>query len=231
MILSILFSLIACSDYQINKVVPEQEEITTAATPSTPDPVDEAGDDTVDLCEYNEDALFNTDRASTEQEAWTPGWNKVVEFTLTSDRDTCYADTFYFTFSATDYQETGWNGCDDAKERLQLVQLVDVDSNGFENWHEVESALTWFTYSEVDSSDRYIECDEGLELGGAWPYFNWLRTPIYANEPITFALFMEANGSTDPSDGMSIQLHSLETVYNNYNANGLYSGAYLFFEE
>lgn len=200
---SLLFVFIsACSDYDL-------------VAQSTPQGVDEdagimdepttetAGDES---CQHDRSAYIQAEVVSLGQDAWTPGWNTIAKFTLTTDKDTCYDETFAFDFTTTDNADTDWNDCEEyeGQDRLRIFRVIGTDSDG-DVLQELNASWT-FQGATGDQGSYVHYCETGRFIVDAKPQFVEEDTALLAGDPLTFVVMMEAEGSTDPEDKMQIGL-------------------------
>lgn len=195
LIISIVF-LSACSDYDL-------------IAHSAPEGMDEDAmivDETAggEYCQHDRSAYIQAEVISLGQNAWTPGWNTIAKFTLTTDKDTCYDETFEFDFTTTDNADTDWNDCEEyeGRDRLRIFRVTGSDG---EILQELDASWT-FQGATGDWGSYVHYCEAGRFIVTATPWFVDEDTTLQAGDLLTFVVMMEAEGSTDPGDTMRIDL-------------------------
>jgi hypothetical protein len=154
-------------------------------------------EDSVDC--HDRSAYIDAEVISLGQDSWTPGWNKIAEFTLTTDKDTCFDQTFDFDLTSTDDADTDWNDCEEyvGQDRLRIFRANGEDLEELNaNWSFQGATGEWGAYVHY--------CEAGRFIVNALPEFVDEDTSLLADDPLTFVVMMEAWGSAE--DMMRVDL-------------------------
>lgn len=189
--LSVLASLAACSDYDM--VAQEGEEL---SEPNGMEPEVES------VCQHDRSAYIDAEVVSLGEDAWVPGWNTIAQFTLTTDKDTCFDTTFSLDFTSTDDADTGWNHCEEYGDQDRFRVFTD---DGGDALRELDA--NWEFQGATGDNGAYVHtCDPGRFIVDTMPVFVDEDTTLLAGNPLTFVIEMEAEGSTDPEERMKVDL-------------------------
>ncbi|MEK7183843.1 MAG: hypothetical protein AAB776_04390 [Patescibacteria group bacterium] len=196
---SALIILIACgTENEINPIAHTANEINPIDNTMI-DLVTQTVTGTNNTCQHDRSAYIDAEVISLGQDAWSPGWNTIAEFTLTTDKDTCFDQTFDFDFTTTDDADTDWNDCEEyvGQDRFHIYRANGDELN--------ELNADWSFYGATGEWGAYVHyCESGRFIINAVPEFVHEDTTLLADEPITFVVMMEAWGSTD--DMMRVDL-------------------------
>ena len=181
--------LFACSDYDFVALQPEE------TVSEDPEVVES------ETCQHDRSAYIEGEVVSLGQNTWTPGWNTIAEFTLTTDKNTCFDKTFEFDFTTTDDANSDWNDCEEyvGQDRLRIFRANGDDL--------VELNANWMFQGATGDWGAYVhDCEAGRFIVQANPSFVNEDTSLLAGDPLTFVVMMEAWGSVDPEDMMRVDL-------------------------